>query len=1244
MVKRKAVITILSDDDTGIESLAVLLEESYIVYELKETDDVKNLMSERPVDIVIINLDRMVEERLRLISYIKNDRSYHNVLVGTISEGIGTELSNRAISLGANYSFRHPINAARIKRQIDNDVSTFIGELINVRDGHFDLVSRAMNTLRTMNMGYISLYLEDEFFTEFVGENALKLLGYDNGNGPSTRTVRVSELVHPSDYGDFYDMLTAIVDSEDTHNMVLRVKTATMDYQRFEIHVKGFEVWDGVRHFSVIIRRSDNDEPINTDLRAELAIYRENSKIDILTGLYNKETFFLEGARYIEEHPETPYVVTVWDIDRFKAINEMFGTAAGDRLIIDFAEYLRKELASGDNLCGRISSDHFISMTPLDFHERNLVKMHRIVYGEVKWHSLDYKVYMHAGIYRLEPQDDSIAVACDRATMAMQAVKDSYINRINYFTKEMRDGLLYEQELVRKADPAIAGNEFFVMYQPIVDSHTREIVSAEALVRWRKQDGGLISPGDFIPTFEKNGFITKLDLFVWEQVCRFQSFRKMEGKKTVPISVNLSRIDFYNEDLYEKLQSIVDRYGIDSSLIKVEVTESAYMDQPETLMNIVERFRRSGHQILMDDFGSGFSSFNMLKDFAVDILKIDMKFMDSLDTSERAGNILYSIIQMAKAIHMQIVAEGVETSNQYEMLKNMDCDCIQGYYFHRPLTEGDFIKQLETSEAEIATDAIGLYDRILLLTGDKEQPGQLTEIMENRIELHTVSTAKEADEFLKKSFSSVSLILVDYESIPEECEAIIKEKNSMIYFTDIPLVIIARSDNIKNTQVFIGHGAIDAIRTPFEKNVVKQRLRRLIDYYGMQTEKRTINVLKKSMLLRQQLNSFFEDSIAGIARIIIDRQDNCAIKEVSYVNERFLELHGITLEEALKAERLERLTSNVLFTEVESFSDAVYYSITEKAHYVSREYLLEKKDGSAVNCLAACSLLYLGEDVKMDLVVLESPSSTEERAMDFISAICARANDDMNMRVFRYYFDDDIMDHYRRGEDGGYIREILYNALDNLLAGFDIPKTSREAEGIREMIYGLKIGEKRVEKNLILHVRDQGKNCKRWYRMTFERLETAVNRRCALCIIENISRDNDLEHLVWTNNVYNRVMNENAVFYLEADITDNRVINEEAFDILKAYGLPEIFTYDEFVKVFDMTVSSEHIEEVRNIVERQRLLSDFEGGSTYKKFSFISKTLDVPVWTDYDGLILLEKDPENGHVCIGLRITESEKV
>ncbi|MBQ7563862.1 MAG: EAL domain-containing protein [Lachnospiraceae bacterium] len=1242
MGNRRAAILIISNNGIGLESLSALLETDFTIYTSDNVSEAEELLAERKIDIVLLNLSQDTEQRISLVSYIKTDEKLRSILLCVLTEQQNSELSNRALTLGANYNFSLPINPSRIKRFINNIVQTFVDDRIDAEENRADETKRAIALLSALDIGYLSVYEQDGYYIDYIGNNALKLLGYDMSAQRSFVNMDFYKLLHPSDRIHFEDTLGSIVDGESTHRFFVSLKTQKTDYQRFKLSLKGFEIREGVKYFALALRRADIYDAGDDDLRAEIAIYKENFKIDLLTGIYNKETFFTEATKLIERNPSGAYVVTVWDIDRFKAINEMFGSEIGDKIIVEFADFF-KTVIRDDSECiyGRIESDHFITCSTEVFFERHEERMSAILNGEEKWHSLDYKIYMHAGVYRLSPKEDDITIACDRAMMALQAIKDSYITRLNYFSREMRDAILFEQELIRNAESAIAGGEFFVMYQPIVDSHTKEIVSAEALIRWRKPDGSYMAPGSFVPTFEKNGFISQLDLFVWEQAAKFQYKRREAGKKTVPISVNLSRIDFYNAELFEDLQRVVEEYKLDNSLMKIEVTESAYMDQPKELMNVIERFRNSGHKILMDDFGSGFSSFNMLKDFTVDILKIDMKFMDSIDTSERAGNILYSIIQMAKAIDLEIVAEGVETNSQYEMLRNMDCDLIQGFYFHRPLSEEEFEEKLDANEAEVSTSQIVVKDRVLLIGKDPKKAEELSEILKETVEIKRLETADTSENLLRRSFAGISLILIDCMTALSDCREFVASKSKKSFYSDIPVVIIVNTGLIAETEDMIGNGVLDSIRYPFEKKIVMQRIRRTIDYYGIQLEKRTIGVLKKSMLLRQQLNSFFEDSIAGIARVILDKDDPAVVKEVSYVNERFLELHELTISEALRAKRIDELMTHVRLKDFESIGDAVKESVKQRISQVAGEFDIERSDGSLLSCTLAGSLQYLGNDVKMDIILLEESEKTDTGIETLLDAVNLRSGDGLDTQICRYYMDEDIADLYRKKEDGSYVRELIYDARKSFLAYYGVREGSNSYETASELFDRLRAGEDRLSADILVPFMVNGTQSHKWYRLSLSHLKDYSGKRCALGVMENISRGYDLEHMIWKTKQYDKLIKEDAIFYLEADLTDNRVINSDAFKILGKYGIPEYCSYSEFGRIFDMTVDPEDLEKVRNKLSRERLIREYREGDGFHRISFLAKFLEDQDWRTYQAIVLLDENPATNHVEAGLRIVEA---
>ena len=264
----------------------------------------------------------------------------------------------------------------------------------------------------------------------------------------------------------------------------------------------------------------------------------------------------------------------------------------------------------------------------------------------------------------------------------------------------MRSDIVKEQKLSSEMVEALENGQFEVYYQPQYDYENNSLVGAEALVRWNHPEKGMISPAVFIPMFERNGFITVLDEYVWEKAC--QDLRKwMDDKeKYIPISVsvNISRIDIYNPNLCKTLKNLVKKYNLNASALKLEITESAYMQSPEQLINVTKDLRANGFIVEMDDFGAGYSSLNILKDVPVDILKLDVNFLSKGEDDSKGGHILSSIIRMAHWLNIPVIAEGVETKEQADYLKSLSCVYMQGYYFSKPLPKNEFEKILVKSE------------------------------------------------------------------------------------------------------------------------------------------------------------------------------------------------------------------------------------------------------------------------------------------------------------------------------------------------------------------------------------------------------------------------------------------------------------------------------------------------------------------------------------------------------------------
>lgn len=435
----------------------------------------------------------------------------------------------------------------------------------------------------------------------------------------------------------------------------------------------------------------------NVERQSELATreLQYRAEHDALTGICNRDSFFQKTESMLQQHPDEHFILAIIDLDRFKVVNDLFGKDVGDRVLICIADTLRQQYRHRGTY-SRIESDTFALCCRED--ELDCDRLHQAFLDRLAAEGIDYRIETSFGLYRVHTLRVPVLKMCDRATMAMRTVKNSAVRRFAYYDDQLRQALLEEQEIIDSMNDALVRGEFVPYVQPIYNISTGKPVSAEVLVRWDHPRRGFISPGLFVPLFERNGFITKLDASVWERACQLLGQWKQAGYK-LPLSVNMSRIDLYNPKLCEQLVELVRRYDIEPAMLKLEITESAYAENPDELLAVVNRLRELGFHILMDDFGSGYSSLNTLKDMPVDTLKIDMRFLAELETSTRAASIITSVVRMAKWLGIPVIAEGVETQQQVDFLRSIGCDQVQGYFFAKPMSVDAFETMLAGGDA-----------------------------------------------------------------------------------------------------------------------------------------------------------------------------------------------------------------------------------------------------------------------------------------------------------------------------------------------------------------------------------------------------------------------------------------------------------------------------------------------------------------------------------------------------------------
>ncbi len=416
---------------------------------------------------------------------------------------------------------------------------------------------------------------------------------------------------------------------------------------------------------------------------------------DALTGIYNRANFLKETRLLIDRHPETVYVLIRININRFRLYNAFFGLEKGNALLRTMGNLLAHLSRTEAYTYGRMESDIFCLCEPCD---KKRVREHiEGLQQSIDNISPNYCIELSFGAYIIDERDIDVEMMYARAATAARKIAENPANHFSLYDQSMSDQIYQQQLIMNDMQAAIDREEFIVYVQPKYNLIDGLPFGGEALVRWDHPGKGLISPGQFIPVFEQNGFIAKLDRYMWEKVCQMLHKWIEQGHDPAPISVNMSRVSLNNPHLVDVFNDLVTKYNVPPELMHLELTESAYMDNPVLMKQTIWELHEAGFVILMDDFGSGYSSLNTLKDINVDILKIDMKFLPTGEDDTRSEKILASVIRMAGWLGMPVVVEGVETTDQIQFLQGVGCGYVQGYYFAKPMPETDYEQLIKES-------------------------------------------------------------------------------------------------------------------------------------------------------------------------------------------------------------------------------------------------------------------------------------------------------------------------------------------------------------------------------------------------------------------------------------------------------------------------------------------------------------------------------------------------------------------
>lgn len=464
--------------------------------------------------------------------------------------------------------------------------------------------------------------------------------------------------------------------------------------------VRDYTVGDEIFTFDLELQRiyDKKEHPVGafitardrTEEQRRINKERYQATHDTLTGLYNAEYLYSRVEKMLIEYPDRRYVVVVSDIKSFKMVNDIYGRKIGDEILISIAKQVQ-EKAEEPTLYGRIAGDKFGLIMPRERFTEDLFteSVKRIASDMDRDKDMFYPIVIHVGVYEVVDRRIPPSVMFDRAFMALGTIKNDMQKRVAYYDANLRENMLWEQRIAGSIDLGLGEDQIMPYLQPQVDKEGN-IQGVEMLARWMHPTEGFLKPRRFLPTLEKNGYIVRLDQYMWEKACQIIKRWEKVGWDDLYISVNISPVDFFFIDVVEDFRVLIEKYDLDTSKLRLEITENTMMYDPKRRIEAIDALRDLGFIIEMDDFGHGFSSLNMLKDMPIDVMKIDMAFLEETRDMYRANLILESIISLATRLEIPVITEGVETKEQIHMLSEMGCEMFQGYYFARAIPVAEF--------------------------------------------------------------------------------------------------------------------------------------------------------------------------------------------------------------------------------------------------------------------------------------------------------------------------------------------------------------------------------------------------------------------------------------------------------------------------------------------------------------------------------------------------------------------------
>lgn len=632
------------------------------------------------IAIVLLDLEMPGMNGYEVLQRMQNNVELRTIPVIVVSGDDDVQSSLKAIELGAAEFVTKPVDFNLIRIRVKSAISKADNERLRAQNSYLQLQRDEELKFRTVLDSTGTVVVEYDWRNHvFIYDNTISKYIAGNYNNLSIWSVFLTDMVADStDVKVMQDMLHSLAADRERKQASILVQLKTPQKVK---HWFRMNIYKQVDDFGLAEKMIITFNDVHEEILANEKLKYQATR-DELTGLYNRAGFIERAAELIAAKEPGYYVLSSIDIEKFKVINDQYGTQKGDEVLCELARIVCDTLKNSDSICCHVVADIFAMLYPKSLLQtEKLVGLHRAC--EVLDGSLP-RLRIYIGRCVVDDKSLNVSALLDRATMAKETVKGRYDKYIATYDESMRTGILNQQKIIGQMNHALSSGQFEVWLQPQFNHSSGLLCGAEALVRWRHPEDGLIPPGEFIPIFERNGFVYELDKYVWEQVCILLRKWLDQGFCPVPVSVNISRYDVFRGDLIGVITKLVEQYDLPFDLLRLEITESAFAESTDQIIRVVSKLVELGFTVEIDDFGSGYSSLNTLKDVPAQVIKMDMRFLENDTNAQRGGSIIESVVRMARWLGMDLIAEGVETVEQADYLKAIGCTCIQGYLYSRP--------------------------------------------------------------------------------------------------------------------------------------------------------------------------------------------------------------------------------------------------------------------------------------------------------------------------------------------------------------------------------------------------------------------------------------------------------------------------------------------------------------------------------------------------------------------------------